>query len=543
MKIYFIKFKALALAFILMIMAGCERNFLDINVDPNNPTEVPLSQLLPYAQLNMTNSFGFGTAGLTSVLAVYVHQTTRRANIDDYGITGDFFGLTQPWINLYAGALTDLEVNIEQGTEQEDWAYVGVAQILKAYSFSLMVDVWGDIPYTEALSGAEIRYPIFDRGQDIYADLFVLLNEGIANLAKPSNLVPRGDDLFYGGNLDRWRRLGKTIKLKMYNQVRLVPELYNAGEVATLINENDLLTGLADDFEMQYGTSVSPDSRNPAFTSEWPRGQRTYYISPYFYEILTAQSSNPVLEGIPDPRVPYYFFNQLTDVGNAENPTEYTDPATGFLSIYFGSISPNRDFGQGDSQTIIGLYPAGGRYDDGRGGIGAVTSNAGEVNGPGDVPQRLLTHFDRLFIQAELALMAGAPGDPRQLFESGVRGAMAKVNQVAANAGAPVITAERIDTYVESVMELFDARGQAGQLELILTQKWISSFGFSVDAYTDYRRTGYPVMFDPGTDGNPLTQRTRNYPVSFPYYTNDLQINPNAPPQRVVSLDRVFWDR
>jgi hypothetical protein len=91
-------------------------------------------------------------------------------------------------------------------------------------------------------------------------------------------------------------------------------------------------------------------------------------------------------------------------------------------------------------------------------------------------------------------------------------------------------------------MALYDAGTAQEKLEHIMTQKWIASFGFSVDAYTDYRRTGYPILFDPNTDNNPFTILNRAFPVSIPYFIDDLQINPNADPQRNPATDKVFWD-
>jgi hypothetical protein len=129
----------------------------------------------------------------------------------------------------------------------------------------------------------------------------------------------------------------------------------------------------------------------------------------------------------------------------------------------------------------------------------------------------------------------------------------AEVNELAAAANVAVIpatdavpdavTSNDIEDYVNAVLGKYDAATDAGKLELILTEKWIASFGFSVDAYTDYRRTGYPKMFDPATDNNPLTILNRDFPKSFPYFTDDLQINPNAPAQRNPSTDRIFWDK
>jgi hypothetical protein len=76
-----------------------------------------------------------------------------------------------------------------------------------------------------------------------------------------------------------------------------------------------------------------------------------------------------------------------------------------------------------------------------------------------------------------------------------------------------------------------------------MTEKWIASFGFSLDAYTDYRRTGFPIMFDPNSDPIPFTVTSRGYPVSLAYNSQSLNLNRNAPTeQKIVTTDRIFWD-
>jgi hypothetical protein len=265
---------------------------------------------------------------------------------------------------------------------------------------------------------------------------------------------------------------------------------------------------------------------------------------------------NPVLAGIRDPRVPYYFYNQLAG-DEPQNKFVKSARIGDFLSIWFASfnIDPNEGFDQALSQTKVGLYPAGGAYDDGSGD--PAGTNDGQNPGlEGAGYTRLYPYFADLYTRAELALTMGAAGDPRALFEDALNASFEELNDLApnklpavdpppANPGDPEDkrTDNDIKDYVDSVMVKFDAASAAGKLELIITEKWIASFGFSIDSYTDYRRTGYPVMFDPATDNNPLTILNRVYPVSLPYFIDDLQINPNAPPQRIPATDKVFWDK
>lgn len=529
--------KLWVLTLIIVSVSGCD-NFLDINVDPNNPSEVTLGQLLTQSQVTMVNSFGIGNPGLSTPASILVHQTVQRGSVDSYFVSGEDFQIQTAWQNLYSGALEDLKVIIDLGTEENSLHYVGIAKILTAYSFSMMVDLWGDIPFSQALQGDVYLYPEFDDDATIYPALITMLDDGISNLEAETEDTPDTDDVIYGGDLDTWRKFAKTLKLKIYNQTRLVNDV--SASVNALITEDDLLSE-GEDFELPYGTSVSPDNRNPAFVLEYTLGNRPTYISPYFYEILTDKSNlNDVLDGIEDPRVPYYWFNQLTDPADAQNPTEYTDD-NGFVTIHFASQGVNQGWQQDRSQTVLGLYPIGGRYDDGEGG---TVNTSGAVSGPGDVAQRLLPYFSLLYIKAELMLTeGGVNGNARDLFEDAMRASFDKVNEIASDASVPAIDGDDIDDYVNAVLAKYDAADDTGKLELIMTEKWIASFGFALDAYTDYRRTGFPVMYDPNSDSHPFTVTSRQYPVSLAYNSSSLNLNQNAPvQQKNVTTDRVFWD-
>ncbi len=526
----------LSLLIVVITVTGCA-DFLDINTDPNNPLDSRLDQVLPIAQTVIFEGFGNGSGGMSDLTSQYVHQTVQRTNSNFYFFAGNEFSISSAWPNLYAGALADIEVMIDKATERESWHYLGISQILKAYTYSLMVDLWGKAAYFEFGQGTENPFAKYDDGELVYPELFVLLNEATTNLAKTASETPGPDDLVYGGDIDNWIKLGNSLKLKLYNQVRLTT-LYNEGAVANIINNEPLLDGVDTGFKLLYGTSNNPENRHPMFKQDYV-DVNANYIDPYFYLIMKGDPSlpvlNPLLTGIEDPRIPYYFYNQLAG-DNAQNPTtsaKFDD----FLSIWFASlnIDPNEGFDQAQSQTVAGLYPCGGAFDNGSG----VTVGVGPNQNPGLSGAgytRLYPYLAHLYTRAELTLLKGAPGNDRTLFEEAMRASFDEVNELAAT---PV---PGEDAYIDAILALYDAANTQKKLELILTEKWIASFGFSIDSYTDYRRTGFPVMFDPNTDNNPFTILNRSYPVSLPYFTNDLQINPNAGSQRDPGTDKVFWD-
>ncbi len=533
---------SLGLVVVMTILCGCEE-FLDINDDPNNPTEVPLNQLLPTVEIDVSGVVGTSIGGLSAYTSALTHQMFERGNThQDYNLLGTDFEVITPWNISYYRALTDVReiISIARAEEgNEDWHYIGVAQILQGYLYSVLVDIWGSVPFTEANMGAENRAPRFEDGSQIYPLIHALLDEAIANLDKASNLSPGSDDIIYGGNLNNWKKFARTLKLKMYNQVRLVQDV--SSQVNSLLSDPTLLINSElDDFEMPYGTGVSPSTRNPGYAQEYAPGAARFYINPYFFEILSGINTffpvegNPYL-GIEDPRIPYYFYNQLAPGQPAENATAYKNGE--FVSIYMFSfnIDPNEGFDQASSQTVAGLYPIGGRYDDGAGGIS-------DFNGAGDTPQRMLTYFSRLYIQAELALTGVTNQNARDLFEMAMLASFQKLNVVAANAGAPLLSDADRDEYINEILDIYDASDDEGKLQHIITQKWIASYGYGIDSYNDYRRTGYPILHDGNTDALNVTQRTRGYPLSFPWKTDDLEINPNSPSQKTITTYKVFWD-
>ncbi|MEM9298378.1 MAG: SusD/RagB family nutrient-binding outer membrane lipoprotein [Bacteroidota bacterium] len=518
--------KIIVVAMMMLVGISCEDG-LDINQDPSNPLDAPLTQILPAGQAGIAFRLSQVTGGISNAASVFSHQMVNF-RVDQYALTGNSF--TNDWTFLYANGLRDLESVIEKGTESEAWHYVGVAQVLKSFTFGAMVDVWGDVPYFEALKGSENFSPTYDNGQSVYTDLFLVLDAAIENLNKESTLSPAGDDVFYNGNISQWIRLANTIKLKLYLNVRLT-SMYDANVVNQIIADGNFISSSADDFQFNYGTSQAPQNQNPAYQTNWAAASREMSISPFFYQRM--QSLN-------DPRINYYWFNQLTSGSTAQNPTDFQDDTEDglFVSFRFGAVGPNASFAQQNSQALLGLYPAGGLFNDQNGGTGGATSSSGNA------PERFLTNYAVKFILAELALEEGATGDPRELFSEGIQAAFDKVNQVVGivGAGDPTIAQADIDTYIADRLADYDAADDAGKLDLILQQKAIASFGWGIDSYNDIRRTGMPEIYDPNADGDVNTTSSRSFAVSYTYVDTQLSANPNAPSQRLPAIDKVFWD-
>lgn len=530
----------------LGVLNSCD-NFLSINEDPNNPVTGQPSLLLTSSQAAISSAVGLGS-GISLQLSVFMHQIVRRGEADQYVTNGTDFSVNAPWGSLYDIALQDLEIIIADETVKDNMIYVGMAKVLKAYAYSVLVDTWGDVPFSEAIQVASIRFPVYDNDEAIYSQLLALIDEGIAdmnNTGSANILSPGSDDLFYGGNVTLWTKYANTLKLNMLMNLSDVNTVADRdAQLAKLIADNNIISNASEDFELVHGTSATPQNRHPLFVSEYTQANPGYYVSPWLYE--TMQGLNPnILGGVVDPRIPYYWHRQLAPGADAENPVEYLQ-ADGFLSIHFGSIHPNQASGQQSSQTVFGLYACGGFYDDDSGT--KVTATTGN----GAAPERILTYFKRLYMESELALSGVIVGDARVLLMSAIQASFDEVNAAVGTngqTGVPSIAQADIDTYITAALAEYDGGDNAKKLEVIMTQKWLASLGNSLDAYNDYRRTGYPVLFDPnnynGADAatyQATTTAGRGYPVSIPWAQTDLDLNPNAPSQKNPTSDKVFWD-
>ena len=558
------RYIVLTIALLPILFAGCD-DFFDVNIDPNNPTTMSVDNILPHAQISVAYSVAPGArgssySGIGDLLHVYVHQVTVREGTDKYGATGGSWTIGTSWRNSYTDAIVNLEDIIRQGNELGYARYVGIAKILKAYIYSVLVDVYGSVPYTEAITNL---YPVFDEGREIYNSLFALIDEAIGDLTDdeaPNALVPRNDDLIYGGNVEKWIKAANTLKFKMLNQVRLVQ---NVGTDIQTLLAGELIEDFDESFMFRFNSTRTPDTRNPLYGDTYEATQKTKHMSPWFYEILMGYNPN-IFTGNRDPRIPYYFYNQATRTVSIPNPSEYRNG--GFVSIYFGSDGSDKGHSRDRHVTVFGIYPAGGLYDDG----GAVGVAAGSSTGA--APFRMITYADRLFIEAELIQAGVIPGDARDKLESAIRAAFEQVdgvvNLVNNSQTVPVLaTSAAADTYIDDVMDEFDAAGDDKKMEIIITQKWISNFGNGFESYNDHRRTGYPILFDPNDqqmapngsatprsdDGGDPDRETGisppvpvscavGYPLSLPWPTTEMDRNPNAPAQKVnLPTQKVFW--
>src|SRR5690606_29060586 len=121
---------------------------------------------------------------------------------------------------LYNGALADFREMERIAAENNQTQYVAISKIMQAYTYQIITDAWGDIPFNEALSGqntgGETLAPRFDAQEVVYDGIIQLIQDGQAMIDPGDAGHPSGDDLVYGGDMDLWNKFANTLLLRVY---------------------------------------------------------------------------------------------------------------------------------------------------------------------------------------------------------------------------------------------------------------------------------------------------------------------------------------
>ncbi|HZH88452.1 MAG TPA: SusD/RagB family nutrient-binding outer membrane lipoprotein, partial [Chitinophagaceae bacterium] len=275
---------------IVLYLGGCTEDYLDINQSPNSPTVPELKQLLAGSQYYMVQSFGQGNF-IGTGLSSYTHHLVSR-EVQNYGMNPGANNPFNTWNYLYTYVLKDFDAIIDFAEPDDNLIYSGIAKTLKAYAFSMMVDLWGDVPYSE-FNVPGLTAPSPDSSKDIYNSLISLLEEGMSDLSnnEAENAIrPSTDDFFYSGDVDSWTRLNNTIKLKLLLQSRKAKSDITEwqSKLNSLITANSFIEE-DEDFQFWFNNVTNPSiERHPAFESL--TGQHTHFISPYFYETMMGHT-------------------------------------------------------------------------------------------------------------------------------------------------------------------------------------------------------------------------------------------------------------
>ncbi|MFD3000006.1 SusD/RagB family nutrient-binding outer membrane lipoprotein [Pontibacter toksunensis] len=432
----------LAVIGLVISTSSCSDDVLDeIDTNPNDPDDVSISLLIPQVTVNVpTAVHGVDLAWYSSVFVRHtagVHaqlqEADRRTDLENPTLVNNV------WNNIYAGVLPDLNYIIAKGSEggSEEGSYisVGIAKILKAYTLSVATDAWGRVPYSQIGLGVENRQPVFDPQEEVYDQIFQLLNEAIADLDR-GGPNPGSTDLIFNGNVTDWKRTAYSLLARYWLRLTNVNEnaAQNALDAAQQGFQN-LDDGFI--FNSYENTAIG---EHPWFQELNDRSHLA--VSERFIETLD-NLNDPRLDAMVAP-VP-----KIGEIVGAPNATLTNDQA----NVAFSDV------------TSAVLNP---------------TS-----------PMPMMTYDELKFIEAEAYLRLGNMAEAFEAYQEGIRAAMTRQIGGSAFDDLGIDLTVAIDDYLDNPS--LPQSPATLDLDDIIRQKWIAYFYFQpFEAYNDWRRTGLP---------------------------------------------------
>lgn len=499
---------------ILLVVGGC-KDLDELNINPNapSPEATDLNLLLPTVLTGLgkqVTTLGFGD--LAGVMQ-HTQKTGWSSGHNNY----DWSSPGQGWADYY-GILRNADELYKKAVKGEYVYHEGVSLVLKAYTFGLIADLWGDAPYTEALraeEGAGYFKPAFDTQQSIYQGILADLETANALLSqedgKPINAT---QDVLFGGDLMKWRKFANSLALRYYMRLQAKEtEVAKAG-ILKIVNAPatyPLITTADDDANIAYP--------GLADASAWPTNM-VFDISPDGEYMRTKPCATlvNVLKDLNDPRIGVWFDKVPqplvlvggTDVSRASADGETWEVSADVVEGYEDTYNTPIDY----STDYIGIPPA----------IGGSLFYNLQLEGNAAGQGRYNSHISQLN-----SMYMQASGDLLQMRLMSA----SEVNFILAEAASYGWISGASEYYANGVQESFNAWGVGDDfadyltgapydgLESIIQQKWIASWSAAAESWFDWRRTGLPNL-----QAGPSATRAA-LPIRF-YYSLDDDINTNT---------------
>ncbi|NNM24171.1 MAG: SusD/RagB family nutrient-binding outer membrane lipoprotein, partial [Flavobacteriaceae bacterium] len=521
---------------------SCEVVELELLENPNNITveSADPNFVLNDIQLTFRGIVG-GYSGTSTGLTRMRYQFGTYANsVTEQTISGEWQQSYQMFGNI--DLLQGINDIAEEGEEIP--YHVGVAQVLEAYAYFLLVDYAGNVPYSQANNPEEFANPATDPGASVYDAQLALLDEAIANLSEVSVKIPQ--DIFYGDfDADNWISLANTLKIRAYLNLRLTkPDAARSG-INSALASGRIINSVDEDFQFNYSNVQNPaESRHPFFTGNYQAAGSGQYMSNNLYDLMNAGDNQaPFMEtGDPDPRNRYYFYRQTSSAPSGSNLPCEGDAAYDYC--YVGNLYWGRDHtddagipADNVRRSTYGVYPGGGAFD--RDLFEQARAVSESMEGAGILP--IYTSANTHFALAEAALTLNTGGgSPASLLEAGIRLSMEKVLDFPTVSTVNPDTSEDfeatqsdVNDYVSRVLNEFNSANAAGKLNIIARENLIASFGNGIEPYNTYRRTGGPSLQTPIIAAGA-------FPRIWRYPETEVDSNPNITQQPLTN--RTFWD-
>jgi hypothetical protein len=526
--------KIILIGLITISIISCKKSFFDINDNPNNatPSNVSPDLILPGAM---------ATTGNIITGATYLRATTvpaQGATTTRFSMLGRWLGIWSPGTNFAAGDeskykaanstsdatwrnhydnINDYQIMETKASATGQQFYVGIAKIMKSLNYHMLVDQFGNVPYTSAVDATNIQ-PSYDNGEVIYSKLLSEITAGI-NLIKGAVVADNKNittsDIMFKGNKVKWAKFGNTLKLRLLIHQSQVPGIaaIAATQLATITAEGSGFLGAGETASVNPGYSSS--NENPYWTTH-TYGKGCAPV-PDNFNRANNFSLNLMKIALGDIRFKYFYLPVRGTPGTSDADWKGVD---------YAPLNSDPNFLDGKLSDI--------------GGARSCTPAAADQTGLGKSPTMdswIITSFESFFLQAEAITLTWLAGNAQTMYNNGVIESFKWLN-------IPNATTEATNYLAKTDVRInWPTSGAINQQKVIHWQKYIAFNGNNHnEIWNDYRRLGVvsiPLSLDPGRNGNPI-------PVRLLYPDSEYSLNTaNAVAQGSIDpfTSFIFWDK
>ncbi|MFA5327163.1 MAG: SusD/RagB family nutrient-binding outer membrane lipoprotein [Prolixibacteraceae bacterium] len=499
---------SIILSFVL-ILSSCTK-FLDINENPNFPTDVSDELLLTSSIASVTNVYAADWGLIGSFWSQHWAQNNTSSQYkiyESYAISSNTNVIERSYRAMYVDGLSDNEIFLKKVEANENWGAYLMGAVIKAYGFQYLVDMYGNVPYSEAFLGAEKLNPVIDTGDKVYEAIYTLLNDALSK--DMSKFVPENyelNDIIFGGNIDDWAAFAQSLKLRILLRQFDANTTFATTEITKLLADMEAGSIYLLDKDVAVTNFEDADSKsNPLYETDQRQLNTTNNIK-------ACATLTSYLDANGDPRVESLFV-----------------PVAG---------------------NFYGLVP--GSYDVPSTEFEAPTLIASPVIEP-TMPVYWMTYAESELLIAEAYLRLNNAEMAKAHYENGVT---ASFDRMGADIGDLLTGAYA-----------FPASGFNNQLKAIIMQKWVDAAdgGRGIESHIERVRTGYPeesaissqiaagyVLPDNYTPGTLIYSKKGTtagvLPRRFPYPDSELNFNSNAAEYKALTdadviLQKVWWKK
>lgn len=496
---------------VVLYATSCTEHFDEMNENPNTATTIEPKYLL-------TNSFRRGamdyptyyyTQGYANFLCQY-YANSNQGHITDAYYYSDPWNATfwsRNYAENYSGflALADHAMHLanEKGLVNQE----GPAKIWRSYLFHRVTDIWGAVPYYDAFDDNNLT-PGYTSQQDIYTDMFDMIAEGVDLIDPSAGGRMESQDLIFDDDLTKWKRFGNSLRLRLAMRISNVAPQKAEDEFLAAINATD---GVMQSNKDNAG--VVCDATGPAaLRDENPLRVISNYFPDWFkvsetFLTMLTQFDDPRIYTYVAPRIEY--LKGIQEAYNELNTDAYDSDEIDFVDEVLSVIRNGEElFAKGpdfldeveqflqDKEGLSANDALFERYRGLRNGqppsqLSSLQGSLGEYSQiseyvkSNDYPTYFITYPEVCFLKAEAALKGwNVGGTAEEFYTEGVKAALEMYD----------IEDDKITAYLASV-PFKTSESTEVQLEQIMIQKYIANYTNGFEAWSDWRRTGYPRLF------------------------------------------------